>query len=104
MAGWQGTGVPPTEIEGVPVKLFPVRSFVPGFRHAGLYSTSMHRWLRRVAAEFDVVHVHLARDLVPMAAARRLLRRGVPLVAQTHGMVRPDARLIARQIDRFAMV
>ncbi|MFD4432247.1 glycosyltransferase, partial [Nocardia sp. NPDC058497] len=50
---------------------------------------------------FDVVHVHLARDLVTLPAARIVLAAGVPLVVQTHGMIDPSDKLLARPLDRF---
>jgi glycosyltransferase involved in cell wall biosynthesis len=78
-----------------------VRPWLPRSRFSGLFSA---RYLRTAVAEVrraDVVHVHLARDLVPLAAgaAAILLRR--PLVVQTHGMITPDSRLRARMLDRW---
>lgn len=104
VAGWRGVGSPPTLLEGVPARLFPVRPMVPGLRFASLYSASMHAWLLRHAKDFDVAHLHLARDLVPLVAASVLRRAGVPYLVQTHGMIRPDARLSAKVIDRLATV
>jgi glycosyltransferase involved in cell wall biosynthesis len=104
VAGWRGSGRPPGTIEGVSARLFPVRSVVPGRRYAGLYSAAMHAWFRRYTKEFDVAHVHLARDLVPLAATSVLRHAGVPYVAQTHGMIRPDPRRTARLIDRSMTV
>lgn len=98
-AGWQGEGDPPDVIEEVPAHLFRVRSVVPGLRYAGLYSATMHRWLRRNARAFDVAHLHLARDLVPLTAASALRRAGVPYMVQSHGMIRPDRRGTARALD-----
>lgn len=98
-AGWRGEGSPPTELDGVPVHLFGVTGLVPGLRFSGLYSRGLSRWLAAHAGDFDVAHVHLARDLVPLLAARRLLRSGVPIVTQTHGMVMPDSRPHARLVD-----
>ncbi|WP_328460738.1 glycosyltransferase [Actinoplanes sp. NBC_00393] len=98
-AGWQGSGAPPTQLEGVPARLWPSRSVLPGYRHASLYSVDMHHWIRKHAKDFDVAHLHLARDLVPLIAASALRRAGTPYVVQTHGMIRPDGRLTARLID-----
>lgn len=99
LAGWQGHGSPPHEVEGVPAHLFPVRALVPGRRYATLWSADLSRWLNAHAAEFDVAHVHLARDLVPLTATSILRRRRVPYVVQTHGMIRPDLRRSAQIID-----
>lgn len=100
LAGWRGQGRPPTQLEGTPSRLFPVRSVAPGQRFAGLFSPTMLRWLHANGREFDVAHLHLARDLVPLTAAWVLRRLGVPYVVQTHGMIRPDHRTAARFIDR----
>lgn len=100
-AGWRGQGDVPTEIEGVPAHLFPVTPVLPGMRFAGLYSFGLARWIRSDRRAVDVAHVHLARDLVPLSAARAFYRAGVPYVTQTHGMVVPDERLAARLLDRF---
>ena len=49
----------------------------------------------------DIVHIHFARDLIPLAAALLcvLLRR--PFVTQTHGMVVSDGRKSTRLTDLF---
>lgn len=48
---------------------------------------------------WDVAHIHLARDLVTLPTARvfRMLR--VPIVAQTHGMIRARSDWAARVLD-----
>lgn len=99
VAGWLGSGKPPAELEGVPARLFPVRRVVPGPRFSGLASLAMLRWLRHQAPRVDVAHLHLARDLVPLAAGALLARAGVPYVTQTHGMITPDARRTAALLD-----
>ncbi|MBI5230791.1 MAG: glycosyltransferase [Coriobacteriales bacterium] len=101
-AGWRGEGDVPTEIEGVPAHLFPVTPILPRTRFAGLYSFGLARWLRNNSQSIDIAHVHFARDLVPLSAARTLYQARIPYVTQTHGMVVPDARLAARLLDRFA--
>jgi glycosyltransferase involved in cell wall biosynthesis len=102
LAGWRGSGLAPTELEGVPAHLFRVRRAVPGMRFSGLVSVPLFAWLRRNAATFDVAHLHLARDLVPLGAGVILDRARTPYVTQTHGMVVPDRRPHARAIDRLA--
>lgn len=71
----------------------PLRSF------GSLLSPSLLGWFLRNARSFDVVHIHLGRDLLvmPMALACRLLR--VPYVVQTHGMVRFDGGTGQRLYD-----
>ncbi len=101
LAGWRGKADPPAELEGVPAHLFPVRKVLPGMRFSSLFSRPMLSWLRREAPAFDAAHLHLARDLVPLLAGVVLRRCRVPYVSQTHGMVLPDNRTIARLIDRL---
>lgn len=50
---------------------------------------------------FDIVHVHMGRDLVTAPAALIASMRGVAVVTQPHGMIAPDTRLIARMFDRL---
>lgn len=101
LAGWVGNGPIPTDLEGVPAHLFRVRAVVPGMRFSGLLSLPMIAWLRRNAMTFDVAHLHMARDLVPLSAGTLLRLARVPYTTQTHGMVLPDARTSARVIDRL---
>lgn len=101
VAGWRGQGAPPTDLEGVPAHLFPVRNAIPRTRFSGLVSPAMVGWLMRNARDFDVAHLHLARDLVPLLAAVLLRRSRVPYTTQTHGMIAPDSRLQAKVLDRL---
>lgn len=89
----------PTSIQGVPVKLFPARRVIPKAGFAGLTSPGLLAWLRRQLADTDAVHVHLARDLVTLPAAALALRAGVPLFAQTHGMIDPSSNPLAAPLD-----
>jgi glycosyltransferase involved in cell wall biosynthesis len=57
--------------------------------------------LRTEIKNFDVVHVHLARDFVTLPSARMALKARVPLVAQCHGMVDVSDKLLAKPVDRF---
>jgi glycosyltransferase involved in cell wall biosynthesis len=52
-------------------------------------------------AESDIVHLHLARDLVTLPAAVHARRAGVPVVLQTHGMIDPSTHPLARPLDAF---
>jgi glycosyltransferase involved in cell wall biosynthesis len=83
----RGYRVVPTVLGGVPVKLFAARTLVPGTGFAGMGSPAMTAWFRRNRKNFDIVHIHLARELavLPMAVAAR--RYKFPYVLQTHGMV-----------------
>lgn len=101
VGGWMGAGRPPTELEGVPARLFPMRRLVPGPRFAGLISPGMLLWLARVAGSYDLAHVHLSRDLNQLTSVLILRNHPIALVAQTHGMVLPDRRLSVRVVDRL---
>lgn len=99
LAGAQGYSVPPQQIRGTAVKLFPARRLLPGIGYAATWTPAMSSWLRRHGSDFDVVHVHLARDLVTIPAARVALQLGLPLVVQTHGMIVTGTHPLAAPID-----
>jgi glycosyltransferase involved in cell wall biosynthesis len=96
--GWDGLARPwPSPVIS---KLFPARRLLRrGF--STLIAPAMLIRLWRELLNFDIVHVHLARDLVSLPAALLVLARRRPLVIQTHGMVVPDSRRIVRAIDRM---
>ncbi|GHH86144.1 glycosyl transferase family 1 [Streptomyces sulfonofaciens] len=95
-------GPPPTEVEGVPARLYPARRVLPlGF--SGLTSPALLAGAGRLVRGADVVHVHLARDLVTLPVALAALRARRPLVLQTHGMVDPSGRASARLLDALAV-
>jgi glycosyltransferase involved in cell wall biosynthesis len=100
-AGVNGYDEPPTSLGGVPARLFPARRVLPGFGHAPTYAPSLSRWIDENAHKFDIVHIHLARDMVTLPVAARLHRMGIPYVLQTHGMIAPRSHPLARLIDRF---
>ena len=89
----------PTELEGVPAKLFPARTILPGSGFAGLGSPELWKAIHRHAREFDVIHVHAARDLVTLPSALIALMRGVPIVVQTHGMIDETGHPLAVPLD-----
>ncbi|WP_037851552.1 glycosyltransferase [Streptomyces sp. NRRL S-340] len=92
----------PEEVEGVPARLHQARRVLPlGF--SGLTSPSLLAGAHRLVRRADVVHVHLARDLVTLPVALAALRAGRPLVLQTHGMVDPSERRSARLLDAVAV-
>jgi glycosyltransferase involved in cell wall biosynthesis len=101
-AGSRGFATAPDTLNGVPVKLFPVHRALPGTGFAGIFSSGMLRWLRSAAPTSDVLHIHLARDLVTMPAALLAQRLGVPYVVQTHGMIDASNKVLARLLDAMA--
>lgn len=90
---------PPVEIDGVPTRLFPARTFLPGVGFAGLTSPGLLRGLWSHVREFDVVHVHAARDMITLPAARLAQRAGVRTVLQTHGMIDESTNPLADPLD-----
>ncbi|WP_228479750.1 glycosyltransferase [Microbacterium abyssi] len=98
--GFRGyDGTPPAEIEGIPARLFPARTVLPGAGFAGLWSPGLLRGLRSHLGEFDIVHVHAARDMVTLPAARLAQRAGVRTVLQTHGMIDESSNPLAAPLD-----
>jgi glycosyltransferase involved in cell wall biosynthesis len=95
----RGYGRPPTQVDGMPLVSYPARTVIPKVGFAGLASPALMARLRRDLAGFDVVHVHLARDLVTLPAAWLTLRMGIPLVVQTHGMIDRSSNPLAVPLD-----
>ncbi|MFA6002669.1 MAG: glycosyltransferase family 4 protein, partial [Elusimicrobiota bacterium] len=66
----------PDEVRGVPVER--LACFGPGFINAVTFMLSLGRWLWVHAAEYSVVHVHLAGSpALPAALAGRFLKKRV---------------------------
>ncbi|WP_298582737.1 glycosyltransferase [uncultured Kocuria sp.] len=91
----------PTEFDGFPVRLFPARKVIPNSGFAGLTSPGLLHWLSRAMRGADVVHVHLARDLVTLPSALLTLLANKPLVVQTHGMIDRTDNPLAVPLDWF---
>ncbi|MGK5629102.1 glycosyltransferase [Streptomyces sp. URMC 123] len=97
-------GPPPRAVEGVPARLYPARHVLPRFEVSGITSGRLLLGdARRLVAGADVVHVHLMRDLItlPMALTALACRR--PLVLQTHGMIDPTEKRVARLVDALGV-
>lgn len=100
VGGARGFGsVLPSELDGVPVILFPARTMLPGVGFAGLIAPSLQRWLQREGRTADVLHIHAARDLITLPVADWALRHRVPYVLQTHGMIDASDNPLARPLD-----
>ncbi len=100
VAGWRGSSVVPTQLEGVPAHLFPARVGLGGF------SIALTSWLRREAEQIDLAHLHLARSAIPVRAAATLRCAGVAYVAQTHGTAgwSPTSSPSSRSSDRLGVL
>lgn len=99
LGAYQGYESAPAEVDGVPARLFPARRLLPGLGFSGLACPGLLAYLRRNIAEFDIVHVHMARDLVTLPTALLARRTGRPYVTQTHGMIDPSHRVLAKILD-----
>ncbi|MCC2034057.1 glycosyltransferase [Microbacterium allomyrinae] len=95
LAGWDGKAR--LSIPGVNVGLFRARKVAPGL--SGLTSIGLLSYLRAHAADYDAIHVHMGRDLVTLPAALLALSKGRRVFLQTHGMVMPDNRALAKAFD-----
>lgn len=93
------SGAPPTSIEGVQTHLFEAEPIVPKAGFGATRAANLGSWLRSHARDFDVAHIHLARDFVTPVAARIVRRAGLPFVLQPHGMLRPKAHWAFRIFD-----
>ena len=98
-AATRGYRIAPTDLNGVPVRLFSARTLVPGNGFAGVEAPSLRKWFRRAGPSFDMVHIHLARDLVVMPVALSARRRHIPYALQTHGMVTASRHPLAPAMD-----
>lgn len=98
-AGTRGFETVPTEVDGLPVHLFEARTLLPGTGFAGLIAPGLQRWLRTALADADVVHIHAARDLITLPAARLAQKAAVPYFLQTHGMIDPSTNPLAGPLD-----
>ncbi len=99
LAGWDGRAN--VAVRGVNTRLFSVQKVGPGF--SGLIAPGLVRFIGGSGDRYDVVHVHMGRDLVSFPAARVAQRRGLKTVLQTHGMVMPDTRRRTQMFDRLGV-
>ncbi|MGY1435352.1 glycosyltransferase [Streptomyces reniochalinae] len=92
-------GVLPRTVDGVPARLFQARHVLPRFEVSGITSPALLAAAPRLLRSADVVHVHLMRDLVTLPVAMMAARMGRPLVLQTHGMIDPTEKRVAKAVD-----
>lgn len=88
--------------DGFTLRTFPSRRLAPGGGFAMMSSPALTRALKRDLPSMDAAHVHLARDLVTIPAARAVRGAGVRYVLQPHGMIDASSRLLAKPLDAFA--
>ena len=92
----------PTNVDGVPVRLFPARRLIPRTGFAGLTSPGLLAWFGRHIKQVDLVHIHLARDLVTLPAAAIAAATRTSYVLQPHGMVDAPSNALASVLDVLA--
>ncbi|MFF3762596.1 glycosyltransferase [Streptomyces sp. NPDC001922] len=97
------TGPMPKEIEGVPAFMFQARHVLPQFEVSGITSPALLARARELVKTADVVHVHLMRDLITLPFALIALQLGRPLVLQTHGMIDPTEKRVAKLVDALGL-
>jgi glycosyltransferase involved in cell wall biosynthesis len=71
-------------------KYFPVSS---------LWSNKLPKRISHLVSEVELVHIHFARDLIPVLTAFICIIKRKPFVTQTHGMVIRDKRLLVKFFD-----
>jgi glycosyltransferase involved in cell wall biosynthesis len=81
------------------VRIFRGRRLSRSHGFALMTSLSLLAHLTKNIRSYDVVHVHLARDLVSLPAAAIALAKGVPVIVQTHGMIDASEKLSAKLLD-----
>ncbi|MCC4249429.1 glycosyltransferase [Microbacterium testaceum] len=88
-----------SSVDGYTLKTFPARRLAPGRGFAAMAAPQLTRALSAEAASFDVAHIHLARDLVTLPAARQFWLARVPYFAQPHGMINVSDNPLAKPLD-----
>ena len=88
-----------TRQDGYTLKTFPARRVAPVRGFAAMSAPQLTNALKTDAHAFDVAHIHLARDLVTIPAARVFRKAGVPYVLQPHGMIDASDNLLATPLD-----
>ncbi len=99
VAAQRGFEIAPNFQEGTPLVLRRARQLVPHSGFAGICAPGLIKWLLGARSEFDVAHVHLARDLVLLPLTTLLMRLRIPFVLQPHGMILPGAHPLAPLTD-----
>jgi len=99
IGGARGYAVLPSEIEKIPAHLFQVRQIHPKLGFSGLFSLKLLAWTWRNIKNYDLVHIHMARDLITLPIGLICSIRRIPFVIQGHGMIDPTQKLAGRILD-----
>lgn len=87
-----------TNVETLGIK---VLSILKSYKISSLYGIRVPGRLLKEIKQFDIVHIHFARDLIPITAALICIILRKPFYLQTHGMVKRDNRYTVRLVDRI---
>lgn len=87
--------------DGYRLRTFPARRIARRLGFAGMYAPGLTNALKAELPGLDVVHVHLARDLVTLPTARATRKAGVRLIAQPHGMIDKSSNPLAAPVDAW---
>ena len=100
LAGWDGQAdVSKLDVD---VRLFKAKRITPRAGFSGLWAPALHSYLMRNSRAFDVIHIHLGRDLITMGSVQIAAARRLPYVVQPHGMIIPDPRRAVSAVDSMA--
>ena len=99
LGGCRGYEIAPSELEETSAHLFPVRQIHEKLGFSGIFSISLLSWAWRNVRNYDIVHVHMARDLITLPVAFICKVRKVPYVIQGHGMIDPTTKPAGRVLD-----
>src|SRR5689334_18878792 len=102
-AAERGFAAAPTSAEGTPLVLRQARRLVPRTGFGGICAPDLVTWLIRSRGQFDVAHVHLARDLVLLPVAVTMTKLRIPFVIQPHGMILPGTNPLAPLLDHVVV-
>ena len=80
-------GSEPSEAKGLNESFVLVRSLSSKFPVSSLWSWKLLKGLLKEIRKADVVHIHFARDLIPVVAAIICIFKRKRFVLQTHGMI-----------------
>jgi glycosyltransferase involved in cell wall biosynthesis len=78
---------------------YGVKQYSKKYPFSSLFSVTIAQNLVRQIYQARIVHIHLARDLIPFFAALSCILMRIPFVTQSHGMLDSDNSLSKRIID-----
>lgn len=82
------------------LRLFKSFPLLKKKRFGTLCSPSMNVWVFKNATKFDLVHIHIARDLITLPVGLFCRIAGIKYVVQPHGMIVPKNNLLYKFFDR----